>query len=92
MLDSATIEDDQQLEEWKKKLDDRLDDKVAQLLQILTGLCEKIFSERVGRNQQVRVLELPEKFQQFQTSDAIKPLIIALLNKYNLEEFTTNWP
>ncbi|SKB15499.1 conserved hypothetical protein [Planktothrix sp. PCC 11201] len=86
VLDSATIEDDKQLEEWKEKLGDRLDDKVATLLQILTGLCEKIFSERVGQNQQVRVLELPEKFQQFQTCDATKPLIIALLNKYNLDK------
>ncbi|MCP9297089.1 MAG: DUF2357 domain-containing protein [Planktothrix agardhii LY1] len=86
VLDSATIEDDKQLEEWEKKLGDRLDDQVAQLLQILTGICEKIFSERVGQNQQVRVLELPEKFQQFQTCDATKPLIIALLNKYNLDK------
>lgn len=86
VLDSATIEDDKQLEEWKKKLGDRLDDKVAQLLQIFTGLCEKIFAEKVGKNQKVRVLELPKKFQQFQTADAVKPLIIALLNKYNLDK------
>jgi Transcription-repair coupling factor (superfamily II helicase) len=86
VLDSATIEDDKQLEEWKEKLGDRLDDQVAQLLQILTGLCEKIFAEKVGKNQKVRVLELPEKFQQFQTCDATKPLIIALLNKYNLDK------
>ena len=86
VLDSATIEDDKQLEEWKKKLGDRLDDKVATLLQILTGLCEKIFAEKVGKNKKVRVLELPEKFQQFQTCDATKPLIIALLNKYNLDK------
>jgi hypothetical protein len=86
VLDSATIEDNKQLKEWKEKLDDRLDDQVAKLLQILTGLCEKIFAEKVGKNKQVRVLELPEKFQQFQTSDAIKPFIIALLNKYNLDK------
>ena len=86
VLDSATIEDDKQLEEWEQKLGDRLDDQVAQLLQILTGLCEKIFAEKVGKNKQVRVLELPEKFQQFQTCDATKPLIIALLNKYNLDK------
>jgi hypothetical protein len=86
VLDSATIEDDKQLEEWKEKLGDRLDDQVAQLLQIFTGLCEKIFAEKVGKNKQVRVLELPEKFQKFQTSEATKPLIIALLNKYNLDK------
>lgn len=88
VLDSATIEDDKQLKEWQEKLADRLDDKdkVAKLLQIFTGLWEKIFAEKVGKNQQVRVLELPEKFQQFQPSDAVKPLIIALLNKYNLDK------
>ncbi|MFM6195120.1 MAG: DUF2357 domain-containing protein [Planktothrix sp.] len=86
VLDRATIEEDKQLEECKDKLGDRLDDKVAQLLQIFTGLCEKIFTEKVGKNQKVRVLELPEKFQQFQTADAVKPLIIALLNKYNLDK------
>lgn len=86
VLDRATIEEDKQLEECKDKLSDRLDDKVAQLLQIFTGLCEKIFTEKVGKNQKVRVLELPEKFQQFQTADAVKPLIIALLNKYNLDK------
>ena len=86
VLDCATIEDDKQLEELKEKLGDRLDDQVAKLLQILTGLCEKIFAEKVGKNKQVRVLELPEKFQQFQTCDATKPLIIALLNKYNLDK------
>ena len=86
VLDSATIEEDKQLKECKDKLGDRLDDKVAQLLQIFTGLCEKILTEKVGKNQKVRVLELPEKFQQFQTADAIKPLIIALLNKYNLDK------
>lgn len=90
VLDSATIEDDKQLKELKEKLgdrlDDHLDDQVAQLLQIFTGLCEKIFAEKVGKNKQVRVLELPEKFQQFQTAEAVKPLIIALLNKYNLDK------
>ena len=50
VLDCATIEDDKQLEELKEKLGDRLDDQVAKLLQILTGLCEKIFAEKVGKN------------------------------------------
>ncbi|HEY9865879.1 MAG TPA: DUF2357 domain-containing protein [Candidatus Obscuribacterales bacterium] len=86
VLDIATIEDDKQLKELREKLDDRIDDKVAQLLQIFTGLCENIFAEKVGKNQKVRVLELPEKFQKFQTADATQPLIITLLNKYNLDK------
>lgn len=86
VLDRDTIEEEKQLKEWEEKLGDRLDDKVAKLLQIFTGLCEEIFSEKVGQNQQVRVLELPKKFQQFQVSEAVKPLIISLLNKYNLDQ------
>lgn len=82
VLDIATIEDDKQLEEFNGKLDDT----VAKLLQIFTGLCENIFDQKFGNNQHVRVLELPEKFQKFQTSEAIKPLVIYLLNKYNLDQ------
>ena len=44
VLDIATIEDDKQLEEFNGKLDDT----VAKLLQIFTGLCENIFDQKFG--------------------------------------------
>jgi len=86
VLDSAVIEENNQLEEWQKQLGNQVDESVAIVLRSFTGLCETILSERVGRNSQTKVIPLLDKITQFQVADATQPLVISLKNRYKLDK------
>jgi Domain of unknown function (DUF2357) len=80
VIDAAVVESEEQLQELSAKLGNRLDEKVASLLQIITGLFEDIFDKK----SEIPILQLQQKLAAFNIAEATKPLIISLEERYEL--------
>jgi hypothetical protein len=87
VLDEGAIEEEKQLEEWKKsQWSELLDNSVALLLQSYIGLftSKKLWSDRTGEIAKIRLERLPEYLDKFNVSDATLPLVISLERQYEL--------
>ncbi len=85
VLDQHNVPEEKQ-QEWKKVLGARLDNQVAQLLRILTGLIEHWQTLRQRRQNRIPLLGMADRLPDFSLTDACKPLIISLEERHRLQE------
>jgi hypothetical protein len=87
VLDIAVIEDEKKLLEWEIILGKNLiDNTVTIQLQNLTGFCEHLLIEKPGKRRQTRIMELLERLDSFNISDATQPLVVTLQKRYKLDK------
>lgn len=85
VIDSHVVEEEQ-LEQWQQYLGEQLDNTVADLMQVLNGLVNHLFSNRSGQYLEMRLLQLPEKLILFNVAEVKQPLIISLERRYKLQD------
>lgn len=84
VLDLETIQEEAEIQEWEKRLKERLDKKTSELIRLFIGMFTEIFSNEKTGKVKVLLTDLPEKLQLVNIEDANLPIVISLDKRYKL--------